>query len=294
MKRWQKWGGQIVLVGALMLSACGRQETAKKAEPVDINLNGFTVSNQSDSEDYYYFHDTVKNIGIYLNSPQEILDTEKKFQVLGWFEDWYEVNSKEKIELCGKEVSDDRSLTNLTLKMGYKTVMQDTSVIYTDAPLQWKKFLRQQLRWAEGSQYNNIRMSPWMFKHAKLMFFIYWSDMLLPFLLVSTYTNAILCFFARMAGYGLHTVTYNEPFWMIMILMFVGTGFGMGGRNFKALLQLPPFYLLLLPLITFVLSFVMAPLRILGLMKCADGLAWGTRVIEEEEDDDDNGVVVIS
>ena len=193
-----------------------------------------------------------------------------------------------------KEVSDDRSLTNLTLKMGYKTVMQDTSVIYTDAPLQWKKFLRQQLRWAEGSQYNNIRMSPWMFKHAKLMFFIYWSDMLLPFLLVSTYTNAILCFFARMAGYGLHTVTYNEPFWMIMILMFVGAGFGMGGRNFKALLQLPPFYLLLLPLITFVLSFVMAPLRILGLMKCADGLAWGTRVIEEEEDDDDNGVVVIS
>ncbi|MDO4479011.1 MAG: glycosyltransferase [Lachnospiraceae bacterium] len=37
-----------------------------------------------------------------------------------------------------KEVSDDRSLTNMTLKMGYKTVMQDTSVVYTDAPLQWK------------------------------------------------------------------------------------------------------------------------------------------------------------
>ncbi|MDS2842866.1 glycosyltransferase, partial [Streptococcus pneumoniae] len=50
-----------------------------------------------------------------------------------------------------KEVSDDRSLTNLTLKKGYKTVMQDTSVVYTDAPTSWKKFIRQQLRWAEGS-----------------------------------------------------------------------------------------------------------------------------------------------
>ena len=32
------------------------------------------------------------------------------------------------------EVSDDRTLTNLTLKRGYRTVYQSTSLVYTDAP----------------------------------------------------------------------------------------------------------------------------------------------------------------
>jgi hyaluronan synthase len=58
-----------------------------------------------------------------------------------------------------KEVSDDRSLTNVTLKQGYKTVLQSTAVVSTAAPESWKKYLRQQLRWSEGSQYNNIKMS---------------------------------------------------------------------------------------------------------------------------------------
>ena len=49
--------------------------------------------------------------------------------------------------------------------------MQDTSVVYTDAPTSWKKFIRQQLRWAEGSQYNNLKMTPWMIRNAPLMFF---------------------------------------------------------------------------------------------------------------------------
>ena len=50
------------------------------------------------------------------------------------------------------EVSDDRTLTNLTLKAGYKTVYQSTSLVYTDAPMGLRKLIRQQLRWARGSQ----------------------------------------------------------------------------------------------------------------------------------------------
>ncbi|MBK0297157.1 glycosyl transferase family 2, partial [Bacillus sp. S34] len=64
------------------------------------------------------------------------------------------------------EVSDDRTLTNLTLKEGYRTVYQYTSLVYTDAPLQVKKLFKQQLRWARGSQYNTLRMLPWMLGHA--------------------------------------------------------------------------------------------------------------------------------
>ena len=182
-----------------------------------------------------------------------------------------------------KEVSDDRCLTNITLRKGYKTVMQDTSVVYTDAPTQWKKFIRQQLRWAEGSQYNNILMTRWMFHNSKLMFFIYWSDIIMPFLLISTYTNMGLCYLFRALGFTINTVTYTQPIWLVILLVLIGAAVGMGTRNFIALTQLPPFYMFLLPIMTLVLSFVMVPIRIAGLMKCADGLAWGTRIIEEKQ-----------
>ena len=182
-----------------------------------------------------------------------------------------------------KEVSDDRSLTNITLKMGYKTVMQDTSVVFTDAPTTWKKFIRQQLRWAEGSQYNNIKMTKWMFRNAGLMFFIYWADMIMPFLLVSTYTNLGLCFLFRRLGFEIYSITYTQPIWMIILLVVLGAAVGMGTRNFIALTNLPPKYMLLLPLMTLVFSFVMTPIRIIGLLKCADGLSWGTRILDKEQ-----------
>lgn len=182
-----------------------------------------------------------------------------------------------------KEVSDDRSLTNITLKMGYKTVMQDTSVVYTDAPLTWKKFARQQLRWAEGSQYNNIRMTPWMLKHAKLMCYIYWCDMLLPLLLFSVYTNMILCGIFRAMGYHLDTMVYTDPIRTIIVLIFVGATVSLGTRNIKIFSHVSPDHILFLPIMVVVLSVFMAPIRIIGLMKCADSLGWGTRTTEVAE-----------
>lgn len=49
------------------------------------------------------------------------------------------------------EISDDRPLTNLTLKEGYRTVYQHTSLVHTDAPLTLGRLFRQQLRWARGT-----------------------------------------------------------------------------------------------------------------------------------------------
>jgi hyaluronan synthase len=77
-------------------------------------------------------------------------------------------------------------LTNLTLKQGYRTVYQHTSLVYTDAPLQVKKLFKQQLRWARGSQYNTLRMLPWMLAHAPVLAVFFLADILLPFLLVGT------------------------------------------------------------------------------------------------------------
>ncbi|MBM7331883.1 hypothetical protein JS562_55160, partial [Agrobacterium sp. S2] len=84
------------------------------------------------------------------------------------------------------EVTDDRTLTNLTLKQGYRTVYQHTSLVYTDAPLQVKKLFKQQLRWARGSQYNTLRMLPWMLGHAPVLAVFFLADIILPFLLVGT------------------------------------------------------------------------------------------------------------
>lgn len=176
-----------------------------------------------------------------------------------------------------KEVSDDRSLTNLTLKKGYKTVMQDTSVIYTDAPTKWKKFIRQQFRWSEGSQYNNIRMTPWMLKNAPLMCFIYWSDMLMPMILISVYVNSGMCILLNHLGFNVVTINYTQNLLFTGIMIVLGCIFSFGTRNIKVMSNLPFYYVLLIPVFIFVLTIIMVPIRLVGLAQCADGKGWGTR-----------------
>jgi hyaluronan synthase len=181
-----------------------------------------------------------------------------------------------------KEVSDDRALTNLTLKMGYKTVMQDTSVVYTDAPTEWKKFVRQQLRWAEGSQYNNLKMTPWMFKNAKLMCFIYWSDMIMPMMLISVYVNTFVCQILNHVGFAIPTLNYTDAWWQIILFIILGCILSFGARNINVMRQLKWYYTLMIPVFIAVLTVVMVPVRLLGLMRCSDDLGWGTRKLKED------------
>jgi len=171
-----------------------------------------------------------------------------------------------------KEVSDDRSLTNLTLKLGYKTVMQDTSVVYTDAPLRWKKFIRQQLRWAEGSQYNNLRMFKWYWHHAKLTGFIYFTDMLMPFVLVAVLGQAI---HAQLSG--LPTVaSLHNSLTLTLLVAVIGAAVNVSIRQLIPLMK-RPIFLLYMPAFVIILTTLMVPIRLLGLAKCADDLGWGTR-----------------
>lgn len=179
-----------------------------------------------------------------------------------------------------KEVSDDRSLTNLTLKKGFKTVMQDSSVVYTDAPIRWKKFIRQQLRWAEGSQYNNLKMFTWMLRHARLMLFIYLTDMLMPVALVAIYVNIIINKTLFLLGWPIAELGYSDKWWIILFFIILGAMLSFGARNIKVLLNLKWYYFLLSPLFVFILTIIMTPIRIIGLMRCSDNMGWGTRVTE--------------
>ena len=85
------------------------------------------------------------------------------------------------------EVSDDRTLTNYTLMAGYRTVYQSTSLVYTDAPTKLGKLAKQQYRWARGSQYNTLRMLPWMLRHTPVLAVFYVADIVVPFVLVGSY-----------------------------------------------------------------------------------------------------------
>ncbi len=61
------------------------------------------------------------------------------------------------------EVSDDRTLTNLTLKRGLQDRLPVDRASSTPTPrCRCRSCAKQQLRWARGSQYNTLRMLPWM------------------------------------------------------------------------------------------------------------------------------------
>lgn len=169
------------------------------------------------------------------------------------------------------EVSDDRSLTQLTLKMGYQTVLQQTSAVLTDAPEDAATFVRQQYRWAKGSQYYTLRTMPWMLRKTPLLFLFFTADVLLPFFWVGVCLNALY----RVA-IGAHTVIPHIGFGQQLLLVLVGATVGLllrtvlsNGRN--------GWHYVLLPFYWTTVCLVFAPLRILAFARMAYDEGWGTR-----------------
>lgn len=70
-------------------SSEGTKESAKAAE--------------SEENNYHAFDSSGKNIGIYMDTPEEILEMREIPQVIGWFEDWYDQSSQQKLQLCGTD-----------------------------------------------------------------------------------------------------------------------------------------------------------------------------------------------
>ncbi|HEY0187661.1 MAG TPA: glycosyltransferase family 2 protein [Cellulomonas sp.] len=178
------------------------------------------------------------------------------------------------------EVSDDRTLTNLTLKQGYRTVYQHTSLVYTDAPLQVKKLFKQQLRWARGSQYNTLRMLPWMLGHAPLLAVFFLTDIALPFLLVGTIAGWV---YRAVSGTGTNLYqaileTYGAQagwFWVIA-LMVTSSVLSMSIRQIRHLQEVPGDFFRL-PVFIIVSTFFLMPVRLLGFLRMAHASGWGTR-----------------
>jgi hyaluronan synthase len=178
------------------------------------------------------------------------------------------------------EVSDDRTLTNLTLKQGYKTVFQSTSLVYTDAPLKWRKLARQQLRWARGSQYNTLRMLPWMARHTPTLALFFVADIVLPFLLL----GAVIGGAFRVANgqgtnyYAAFLSNYGVGHGVLLVgtLTVAATALSMCVRQFRHL-QERPFDILWMPVFVLISSLFLMPIRLLGFFRMAHRGSWGTR-----------------
>ncbi|WP_066586760.1 glycosyltransferase family 2 protein [Cellulomonas timonensis] len=178
------------------------------------------------------------------------------------------------------EVSDDRTLTNLTLKQGYRTVYQHTSLVYTDAPLEIKKLFKQQLRWARGSQYNTLRMLPWMLGHAPVLAVFFLADILLPFLLIGTLLGWA---YRAISGTGvnlyqaiLETYGARSGWLWVVALMLVSTVLSMAVRQIRHLQEVPSDFFRL-PMFIIVSTFFLMPVRLLGFLRMAHASGWGTR-----------------
>ncbi|MCL9665473.1 glycosyltransferase family 2 protein [Curtobacterium albidum] len=178
------------------------------------------------------------------------------------------------------EVSDDRTLTNLTLKEGYRTVYQYTSLVYTDAPLQVKKLFKQQLRWARGSQYNTLRMLPWMLGHAPILAVFFLTDIILPFMLFGVIAGWI---YRAVTGQGenlyqgiLQQYGFSTGFVYVAGLMVVSSVLSMAIRQVRHLAEKPSDFFRL-PMFIIVSTFFLMPIRLIGFFRLAHASGWGTR-----------------
>jgi hyaluronan synthase len=178
------------------------------------------------------------------------------------------------------EVSDDRTLTNLTLKEGFRTAYQYTSLVYTDAPLRLGKLYRQQLRWARGSQYNTLRMLPWMIGHTPLLALFFSLDILLPFLLAGVLAGWIYRS-ATGQGYDFYVGMLNEyglasGVAVVFALMVVSSVVSMAIRQMRHLAEKPTDFFRL-PIFIVISTVFLMPVRLIGFFRMAHVSGWGTR-----------------
>jgi len=178
------------------------------------------------------------------------------------------------------EVSDDRTLTNYTLLAGYHTVYQSTALVYTDAPTRLRSLAKQQYRWARGSQYNTLRMLPWMLQRAPILAVFYVSDIVVPFVLVGSFVSwgislatgqraALYEALPLPAGAGAAVLTILALS-ALMTVLSLAIRFG---RHFAY----RPTDMAHLPTFMLINTFLLMPIRVLGFLRMAHNAGWGTR-----------------
>jgi len=159
------------------------------------------------------------------------------------------------------ESADDRYLTFVALHMGYKTVFQSTSIIYTAAQESFRNFAKQQLRWHRGDQASNLAQLGWLWRKKIPLASLFTTDFLHPFFFVAVLVNA----FANMVN-GRAVLA---AFLVIAFLFFALTNMFHFRLHRRDLLTLPVFIIMV--------AFLILPIQAWGLTTCTFDKGWLTR-----------------
>jgi hyaluronan synthase len=143
-----------------------------------------------------------------------------------------------------------------------------------------RKMAKQQLRWARGSQYNTLRMLPWMMRNTPMLALFYVTDIVMPFLLLACFTGLVVRMllgeninFYEGITYGYGAIVGTG---IIVVLTLLATWFSTYIRQARHF-EDHPRDLMLLPLFTILNTFMLMPIRIWGFMRMARNDGWGTR-----------------
>lgn len=181
-----------------------------------------------------------------------------------------------------QEISDDRTLTNYALIDGWKTVFQRSSLVLTDAPTGLQTLVKQQYRWAKGSQYNTLRMLGWMLRKAPWLALYYAADVLIPFVTF----GVLISWFVRWAA-SIYSTNVYLPMWRVLgendlaTVQIIGIAIVLSwlfaAVRFSRVVKENPAEFWMIPLYLISNTLLMMPIRILGFFECGLQGAWGTR-----------------
>lgn len=113
---------------------------------------------------------------------------------------------------------DDRSLTNYLLKKGYKTMFSPTAIAYTEVPDNFKKFMRQQLRWKKSWVRESLLAGMFMWKRNPIMSISFYLGVILPLL-------APIIVFRALIWYP--SATGNTPWFYLFGLALMAVVYGL-------------------------------------------------------------------
>ncbi|MBM3255538.1 MAG: glycosyltransferase, partial [Candidatus Omnitrophica bacterium] len=88
-------------------------------------------------------------------------------------------------EFAGVKVTcgEDRTLTNLVLRLGKRVVYQSTATASTIVPEKPKQFIRQQIRWQRSWAYEGLFAGRFMWKKNPIASFLFYSSFVQPYLM---------------------------------------------------------------------------------------------------------------
>jgi hyaluronan synthase len=153
-----------------------------------------------------------------------------------------------------QHVGDDRVLTNELLRNGWRTVYQSTALVETDAPSDWPRFWRQQLRWGRSSQRETLLSLRWLWRKP-IALVCFAADIVTPFALY-----AVLGLAAAHALRG-DSGPAGLPLALELPLAYTGMLVSIGLRQIPRLRR-APHDLRRLPLFVLQITFFMVPVRI--------------------------------